>query len=381
MSKTYGLVLSGGGARGAYQAGVLKAVAEISVKNRIKNPFQILAGVSAGSINAAFLAAQADDFLGAAQRLCDLWSNLKSEQVFKTDAVSLGKIGLSWVGELSLGGLTSASAARSLLDTSPLAQLVAREIDFSKISQHVDRGHLKAVALTAMEYNNSETVTFVQGLPNTKLWQRSRRHAELCELSASHVMASSAIPILFMPGKVGHRYFGDGCIRNQMPLSPALHLGSEAVFAIGVRQWKPKEFNEQEEVTAKQPSIARIVNVLLNSVLLDSVETDLERLQKINAFLKLVPEDLHEGLNFKAVPYLSVHPSEDIGAIAATMSSRLPRVVRYLLKGLGPLEDASEIISYLLFEPKFCRTLIELGYADAYNLQDKITNFLLSPSL
>jgi NTE family protein len=380
MALNRGLVLSGGGARGAYQAGVLKAVAEIALKNKVKNPFQIISGVSAGSINAAFVACGADDFVGATKRLCELWSNLTSDQVFKTDAVSLGKIGLSWVGELSLGGLSSGGAARSLLDTTPLAQLVEREIDFQKIDQHIKAGNLNAIALTAIEYQTSETITFVQGRIDTPMWRRARRHSEKVDLRPDHVLASGAIPILFTPVKVGERYFGDGCIRNQMPLSPALHLGSQSLFAIGVRQWKANEPGEVIPAT-KAPSVARVANVLLNSVLLDGVETDLERLHKINAFLRLVPEEHHENLNFRAVPYVSVHPNEDIGAIAATMSSRLPRVVRYLLKGLGPLEEAAEIISYLLFEPKFCKTLIDLGYEDAYALQDRIANFLLRPTI
>ena len=377
-----GLVLSGGGARGAYQAGVLRALAEIALKAKVKNPFDIISGVSAGSINAAFMASGAEDFLNAARKLCDLWANIQSDQVFKTDAISLGKIGLSWVGELSLGGLSSGGGSvRALLDTQPLAELIQSEMDFGKIQKNIESGHLRAVAITAMEYQTSETVTFVQGEENLPAWSRARRHSERTQIQVEHIMASSAIPILFTPAKVENRYFGDGCVRNQMPLSPALHLGSQGLFAVGVRQWNKEADDLATTADQKPPSVARVANVLLNSVLLDGVETDLERLHKINAFLRMVPPEHHKNLNFRAVPYVSVHPSEDIGQIAAAMSSRLPRVVRYLLKGLGPLEEAAEIISYLLFDSKFCKTLIELGSADAYAIEDKITNFLLRPSV
>ena len=375
------LVLSGGGARGAYQAGAMLAVAEVAERLKTPHPIQIFTGVSAGAINAGFLAAGAEDFLGAAQKLVTLWSNLKSDKVFRTDAVSFGKIGLSWMGELSLGGLAGGKRhAHSLLDTSPLLQLLRENIEFSQIQKNIDSDIIHATAISALDYKTNETITFVQGRPEIKLWRRARRSAEKTLLEAEHILASSAIPILFQPAQVGARHFGDGCVRNGMPLSPALHLGASSLLVIGVRQWDQDltmRVDLQTEVS--EPSIARIANVLLNSVLLDSIETDLERLEKINQFLQKIPTDLHTGLNFKPVSYVSIHPSQDIGAIAARMSSRLPRIVRYLLKGLGPLDDASELISYLLFEPDFCQKLIEMGYQDGQKQKEHIENFFETP--
>lgn len=373
------LVLSGGGARGAYQAGVLSALGELALKNKVKHPFKVYTGVSAGAINAAFIASEAQDFYNATQKLVKMWSELHSDQVFKTDAVSLGKIGLSWVGELSFGGMTGQTHSRSLLDTTPLADLISKNITFPKIQENIDQGILSSVAVTALDYKSNESITFIQGKPDLKMWKRARRKSEATDLQTQHIISSSAIPMLFTPGHTEGRYFGDGCVRNQMPLSPALHMGAESLFVIGVRKNDTIDESEHTISTDSAPSVARIVNVLLNSVLLDGIEVDIERLNRINTFLKQVPAEHHEKLNFRPVRYVWIHPSEDIGAIAASMSSRLPRVIRYLLKGLGPLEDAAEVISYLLFEPDFCKKMIEIGYHDAMASEKEITAFLLAP--
>jgi NTE family protein len=371
------LVLSGGGARGAYQAGVLTAIAEIVSKHNIQSPFQVYTGVSAGAINTAYMAAGAHEFALTAQRLASLWGNIHSEMVFKTDAVSLGKIGLSWMGELSFGGLTGGSHGKSLLDTSPLGDLIRNNINFSKIKENIEQGLLRSVAVTALDYKTSETITFVEGHQEVPHWKRSRRHSETTHLQADHIVASSAIPLLFTPGKVDERFFGDGCVRNLMPLSPALHLDASSLMVVGVRKVEQTAYEERVLRNNNAPSVARVVNVILNSVLLDGIEVDIERLNRINNFLKEIPDQYHNNLNFKTIHHVWIHPSEDIGLIAASMARKLPRVIRYLLKGLGPLEDASEIVSYLLFEPEFCSRLIEIGYKDAMVQQDAITEFLL----
>ena len=371
------LVLSGGGARGAYQVGVLTAIADICTKLKLTSPFKIYTGVSAGAINAAFLASGADDFAGCTRRLADLWSRLKSDDVFKTDAISLGKIGLQWMGELSFGGATGSTPGKALLDTSPLTDLIRNNTDFSRIPGHIQNKVLHAVAVTALDYKSSTAITFVEGDSSYVDWKRSKRASERVKLQSEHIVASSAIPLLFLPGKVDNRWFGDGCVRNSTPLSPALHLGSNEMMIIGVRKLQATAYDMHAESQAtKPPSVARVVNVLLNSVLLDGIEMDIERLNRINEFLRRVPEEHHDRLNFKAVDYVWIHPSEDIGQIASSMASRLPRVIRYLLKGLGPLEDASEIVSYLLFEPDFCSKLLEVGYKDGLNHKDAIEKFL-----
>ncbi|MBX2996010.1 MAG: patatin-like phospholipase family protein [Bdellovibrionaceae bacterium] len=374
-----GLVLSGGGARGAYQVGVLKAVGQICTELGLQNPFQIIGGVSAGAINAAKIAEACHDFPKATEALTALWSNLHSDNVFKTDPVSMGRIGLQWLGELSIGGLTGATGGRSLLDTSPLGKLLQDNLDFSHVEDRIREGSLYALGITAMDYRNSTTITFVQGSEKISTWERARRKSEKCKMRVEHILASSAIPLLFPPVALDHRYFGDGCIRNQAPCSPTLHMGADKLLVIGVRKQGMSADERAAIKTPGAPSVARIANVLLNSVMLDSIEMDIERLKRINEFLNQVPEAHRDQLNFRAVPFVFISPSADIGQIAARLSSKLPRVVRYLLKGLGPLEDASELISYLLFEPEFCRQLIELGYQDGMNKQEELKQFFALP--
>jgi len=371
------LVLSGGGARGAYQVGVLRAVAEVTRRNNLKNPFKIYTGVSAGAINASFMAAGADDFSATVEKLATLWSGLTSEQVFKTDAISLGKIGMQWVGELSFGGLVGSTPGRALLDTAPLGELIKGNTDFRRIRENIKNKSLYAVAISALEYQTSTAITFVEAQADSPTWVRSRRRSENTALSHEHIVASSAIPLLFTPGQVGSRYFGDGCIRNHAPLSPALHLGADKLMVIGVRKLELAS-DSYGQLKSTPPSVARVMNAVLNSVLLDGIEVDMERLERINEFVKRVPKELHAKLNFKTIDHVWIHPSEDIGAIASSLSYKLPRLIRYLLRGLGPLEEAREIISYLLFEPDFCNQLMEVGYKDGMSSEDKISEFLNS---
>lgn len=373
------LVLSGGGARGAYQVGVLTAVADICSKVKQRTPFKIITGVSAGAINATFLASGAEDFGLSVQRLATMWGKINPDQVFRTDAISLGKIGLQWVGELSFGAFAGSTPGRALLDTSPLRDLIMSNLDVSRITANIEDQVIHALAVTALEYKTSNTITYVQGSPHIEMWERSRRKAERATIRAEHVLASSAIPLLFPPVAVDDRYFGDGCLRNQAPLSAALHLGATDLFVIGVRRMSRTADEARAMNSNEAPSVARVINVLLNTVMLDAIELDIERLARINEFLNRVPEELHPGLNFKRVQHHWIHPSEDIGAIASSMATRLPRVIRYLLKGLGPLEDASEIISYLLFDPKFCQRLMEIGYEDGMRQSSAILEFLERP--
>lgn len=369
------LVLSGGGARGAYQVGVLKAVAEICDEMKIEAPFQILTGISAGAINAACLSWGVDRFSKQVHILEGLWSQLSADQVFHTDIMSMGKIGFKWMGELSLGALTGAGA-KSLLNTAPLRDLIDRNMDWERVDALVDSGKLHALALSAMDYRNSHTTTFVHGGEGIADWQRNRRFSVKTKIRSEHVMASSAIPMLFPPIQVGDAYFGDGCVRSHAPLSPAIHIGATDIFVIGVRKlgWTVDEARGRRDLNP--PSVARVVNMVMNSVLLDGIEVDVERLLKINQFLEKVPADAVENLNFRPMGVSWVYPTEDIGYHAHQMSSRLPRIIRYLLKGLGPLEDAAELISYLLFDPEFCRKLIDFGYADGLAKAEDIRAFL-----
>lgn len=374
MSHT-GLVLSGGGARGAYQAGVVQGISEIAAKLGLKNPFSIYSGVSAGAINAGFLSAECHDFQYASEKLSLLWSNLDSDQVFRSDALSIGRIGTKWIKDLSFGGIAGNTLSPSLLDTAPLKDLILKNLDFHKIDQRIKEQTLRALVITAVDYTSSMAVSFVQGEADLPNWQRSRRFSQKTPIHADHIMASSAIPVLFPPIKVDQHYYGDGCIRNMAPLSPAIHLGADRIIVVGVR----RQTNISEGFKTgpqNEPTIARIANVLLNAVLLDGIELDVDRLQKINDFMERVPENLRDHMNFRPIELTWIHPSVDIGHLAFENARKLPRLVRYLLKGLGSTEDAKEIISYLLFDPEFCTQLIEIGYKDAFARRAEIEKIL-----
>lgn len=368
------LVLSGGGARGAYQAGVLMATSEIAAKLGQKRPFEIFTGASAGAINASFLASQAENFLQATENLANLWGTIESDQVFRSDAVSLGKIGFKWMRDLPLGGLTGLSPGPSLLDTTPLRELIQNNADFAKIQTNLQNGVFKALAITAVDYHSSMADTFTQASDHVKMWIRSRRFSERSVINTEHIMASAAIPLLFPPIEINGRYFGDGCLRNNAPLSPAIHLGANKILVVGVRRQTDVEAPMQIEATT--PTLARIINTLLNAVLLDGIELDVDRLKKINDFMARVPAELHTQMNFRTIEHVWVHPSLDIGQLAYDHAHKLPRFIRYLLRGLGPSEDSKEVISYLLFDPVFCQKLMDAGYEDAMRKKEDIERLL-----
>lgn len=359
MNPRIGIVLSGGGARGAYQVGVLKGVSDILLKHDIKPRVSIYTGVSAGAINASFMAANAEDFHQAVEKLSQLWGQITSDQVFASDAVHMGKIAVTWARDLGFGALTGTAPGKALLDTHPLHQLLRNNLDVNAIQKNVDEGHLDALALTAVDYTSSDSITFVQGREGLPSWRKSRRRSEKTKIRTDHVMASSAIPLLFPPIPVGDHWFGDGCVRNHQPCAPALYLGAEKLLIIGVRQQNPNP------TAAHVPSVGRVVNLLLNAVLLDGVELDADRMGRMNEMVRRVPENLRGSLNFKEIDFTLISPTADLGRMAWDRSNKLPRVVRYLLKGLGSLEDTAEVISYLLFDPEFCQTQMKLGVADA----------------
>jgi NTE family protein len=372
------LVLSGGGARGAYQVGVLSAIADMAQASGIKEAFEIYSGVSAGAINATFLASGADDFSGGCKSLVDLWSQLTSDQVFYSDITSIGKIGFNWVKSVSIGGLTGAVPGQALLDTTPLYNLIKERLPFAKIQNNLDRGAFKALAITALDYQSSAAITFVQGQKDLPDWERSRRKSEKAHILTEHVLASSAIPLLFPPVGVDQRFFGDGCVRNTAPCSPSIYLGAKKLMIIGVRRQAPTAYEHRVLLNQKAPSVARVLNVLLNSVLLDGVEHDVERLSKINSLIDQIPMAVHDKLAYKKVDFVWISPSADLGEIAAQKHMKLPPIIRYLLKGLGSLSEASEIVSYLLFDPSFCTQLIEIGYEDGMKQKEEIQRFLES---
>jgi NTE family protein len=364
------LVLSGGGARGAYQAGVLQGLVEIGMIGEEGSPFDIIVGSSAGSINAGMLAAHADVLRNGVARLVEVWSQIAANEVFRTDIRSLGRIGVRWAWDLSFGGALRRVQPKALLDTAPLRTLLKR-IPLARVDEHVKSGALHAAAVAATDLYTSNGYLFVQGHSGIKPWKRSRWRIERTRLTIDHLMASSAIPIFFPSVKIDGRHFGDGCIRNTAPLSPAINLGAQRVVAVGV-QGPGSDAAASRKLPP--PTIAQIAGVLLDAVMLDAIESDVEHSARVNR--SVVSCRAREGNDpFRWVDVLWLRPSVDIGALAAELADHVPPVVRYLMRGLGTDESISELVSYLLFDPAFTLRLIEAGRSDVRAAKAEILRF------
>lgn len=369
-----GFVLTGGGARGAYQAGVLKAVAE--TLDELNVPVRIFTGLSAGAINATFCASGADNLLRTTERLCDLWSNLESEQIYRSDFVSLSRIGLGWLADVSFGSMFNRKWAHSLLDHSPLRELLSSTIDFSGIGRCIENGSLEALACSAFDYDTNMTITFLQGSRNIQDWTRPRRRSQKIEFTVDHIMASSSIPVLFPPTFLGDRYFGDGSLRNMAPISPAIHLGCDKLIIVGVRY----PMTQESISPGKSPTVGRILGLMLNSLFFDSTDVDVERLRQLNEMLKHLPESYHASLMQRPIDYTWICPSVDLGALAGELTGQFPKAIRYLLGGLGNRKESSELASYLLFEADFTRRLVEIGYQDGKSQKAALKSFIQTPA-
>lgn len=373
LSPKTALILSGGGARGAYQVGVLKGLAEILPEKKM-SPFRILSGVSAGAINCGKLASDIEHFGNAIEKLVYLWSKISPDQVFKTDFLSLNKFSLGLFGEKKMN---------SLLETTPLQELIEKFCDFKKISKNLEDEVIESFIITANNYDQSSAVSFIQTHSQHSIWKESRRQAILSEISSEHIMASSAIPMLFPPIQIGKDFYGDGCVRNSTPCSPAIRMGAEKLFVVGVRtQLDSEKFKQWENRQAKKeahtPSMIKILNTLLNAVLLDSVEQDVMRIERINRLARQVKNSNSHSTSedgLKVIPALCISPSQDIGELARQHAHHLPRLIRMTISAFGTLDEASEIMSYLLFQPDFCKALINMGYKDAMDSKEQIVDF------
>lgn len=373
-----GLILAGGGARAAYQVGVLKAIAEL-LPRETPNPFPVLCGTSAGAINATTLAIYATRFHEGVRRLNYVWRNFNVNQVFRADVPGVFANGMRWLGAMILGGLGRRNP-RALLDRAPLRQLLQRTMPCERIQQSIDAGALHALSVTASGYSSGQSVTFFQGVSSLAAWRRSRRVGSAASITIDHLMASSAIPFIFSAIKINREFFGDGSMRQIAPISPALHLGAERVLVVGVRYENPSAARAESD---EYPSLAQIAGNVLNSIFLDSLEADLERLQRINKTISLISADqLREGgVTLRSVDVLVIAPSADLEKIAARHAHHLPRSIRFLLRGLGAFNrNGSNLVSYLLFEKPFCRELIDLGYKDAMHRKEEILRFLDMPA-
>jgi len=370
---TCGLVLSGGGARAAYQVGVLRAVAEM-LPNHLQNPFGIVSGTSAGALNAVAIASHANDFREAITNIERVWSNFSSDQVYRSDATRFYLNAGKWIASLVKG--TGDPVA--LLDNTPLRELIENSIPLHRIQEAIDKGYLKAVSITASGYNSGESISFFQGQDEFHNWERSRRIGVKTNITIDHVMASSAIPAIFPAVQINREYFGDGAIRQMAPVSPALHLGAERIFIIGV---SGNRSAPQERLQVNSyPSLGKIVGHVMNSAFLDSLEGDIERLERINNTIELIPENVRKrnGIKLKSVGVLTVSPSQCLDKIAAQHVYEMPKNVRLFLRGSGfSRQSGASILSYLLFEKGFCQELIELGNHDAQLRKDELVEFIL----
>ena len=376
---TLGLVLTGGGARAAYQVGALRALAEIADFER--TPFRVLTGVSAGAINAAYLAARADDFRAATRSLWDMWHRIDSADVYRSDARNLAVIGTRWLRDLGLGGVLGAGNINYLLDTSPLRGFLRDQLPLDAVAGHIASGRLRGVAVTATNYVSGAAVTFFEGAPDIAAWSRSARLGLRARLRLEHVLASAAIPVFFAPVAIDGVPYGDGCVRMTAPTSPAIHLGADKIIAIGIRYFRSGEQTEQmnDAAPVDRVALADIAGVLLNAVFLDSLESDLELLERINQTLAFVRPDDHARLpeRLKPIPALALRPSQDLGRLAADQYDNFPRMLRYLLRGIGATGASGwDLLSYLAFEPGYIDRLLELGHRDTLARKDEILAFL-----
>ena len=371
-----GLVLTGGGARAAYQVGALAALARIAPG---PTPFRILCGVSAGAINAAALATHAEDFPAAVERLRETWLALKPGRIYRTDARRLVSIGGRWMRDLSSGGLVRRRPINFLLDATPLREMLAETVPMARIRELIDQEVLRGVAVTATSYQTSVAVTFFDGHPEIEPWVRSTRLGVREPLRLDHVLASAALPIFFPPIRMRGAFYGDGCVRMTAPLSPAIHLGAERVVAVSVRHWRSPE--ELMPGRSRRDALApsEIAGVLMNSVFLDAVEADVERLERLNRLIRLVPPGARTDLPhpIRPVEALVLRPTKDLGRLAEDEYQRFPRFLRYLLRGIGVKNGkGADLVSYLAFEPVYANRLLELGFDDTMARRREIEAFL-----
>jgi len=371
-----GLVLTGGGARSAYQVGVLRALAQLLP--RARNPFPIIVGTSAGAVAAGVLAAEAHQWRRAVMGLEEVWANFRAEQVFRVDPGHMLRAGLHWLFSLVTGGILVAPP-KSMLDNTPLRELLSTHVDWRGVRRSIERGHLRALALCATSYASGHSVAFYDGVASIKEWTRVQRIGRNTRLTLDHLMASVAIPLLFPPMPLGHEFFGDGAMRQLNPLSPAIHLGAERLLVIGVRAREDAGVAAPRAAPA-MPTPGQILGYMLDTLFTDQIYGDLEQCERINALVRAAPEAA-PGLRF--VETLMLAPSVDPREVAARHAHEMPRGLRALLRVIGGRGDTagSQLSSYLMFESGYTRELIELGYKDAMEARATLLAFMKGEAL
>ena len=376
MKERTGLILTGGGARAAYQVGVLMAIAELLPRNA-HNPFPVICGTSAGALNAATLAVNAQNFRKGVRYLNNIWKNFHANQIYRTDALGVFMNTALWAAGIMLSGLGINKLRKtSLLDNSPLVELLEEVMPYEKIQENIDAGLIHALSITASGYGSGQSVTFYQGASSITPWQRARRVGVPTQIQSKHLLASSALPFFFPATQINREYFGDGSMRQIAPISSSLHLGATRLLIIGVTANGAVEQPSRSEI-GDYPSLAQIAGHALNGLFLDSMEVDLERVRRINNLVAIMPEEMSKRADFKKIDVLVIKPSQPIEKIAERYIGEFPWTIRVLLRLIGAAHrSGATLISYLLSEGRFCRALIDLGYRDAMERREEILHFL-----
>ena len=382
--KKTGLILTGGGARAAYQVGVLNALSLILLEAgwpAHRNPFQIICGTSAGAINGTALACRADDFGEGVRELLSVWSHFNVEQVYRADSLGVIRSGARWLSLFSFGWLLrkwKANPPNSLLDNTPLVTMLHRLLDLPRLDDALSNGTLHALAVTASSYTGGQHLTFYQSREEIVPWQRTQRAAIRDQISVEHLLASSAIPFIFPAIPIfyqGRReYFGDGSMRQIAPISPAIHLGASKILVIGAGRMGERV--EPQRESAQYPSLAQVAGHALSSIFLDGLAADIERTNRVNQTLSMLTPEQLTRTPLKPIQTLVISPSQRIDEIASRHVHSLPRPIRSMLGGIGATEvRGSELASYLLFEKSFTQELIHLGEHDTYAMRDQVLAF------
>jgi NTE family protein len=368
------LVLPGGGARGAFQVGVLKALAELLPRDSA-NPFPVISGTSAGAVNSVVLATRAQHYRSAIAELESVWGHFRCHHVYRADYLTMLKSSLHWLAALVVGGWL-VGMPKSLLNNSPLRAMLSGSIHFPRIQDAIDDGYLDALAVTAAGYSSARSTSFFQACPEREPWERTRRLGKRTQLNLDHLMATIAVPMVFRPVRIGSEYFGDGAMRQATPLSPAVHLGADRILVIGIRD---ESGDKVPEIAEEPPSFAQIAGYMLDTLFMDGLYSDLERITRINELLDTFPEEKVElgDTTMRAIDTMLIVPSEDLRLIAHKHRAKLPFAIRALLRSVGggnPGEN--RLLSFLLFEKAYTRELIALGYRDAMNVKDELVDFV-----
>jgi NTE family protein len=371
-----GLILPGGGARNAYQAGVLKAIGDMLPED-VENPFPVICGTSSGALNAVLLASSATRFREGVDRLYGIWANFHVGKVFKTDSWTAIKSGVRWGLTFLTGGLGKGQP-RSVLDNSPMREMLERHIRFARIQQAIDTGVLRAVSVTTSGYTSGTSITFYQGVEDLAPWRRTRRLGKRTEMTLNHLMASSAIPVLFPAVKLRNEYYGDGSMRQSAPLSPALHLGANRLLIIGVRNPVP-DMAPDEGADIPYPSFGHISGYIFDTLFMDSLDADIERMRRINHTISETRDKQveYKDSSLRQIDYLVISPSRDVRSIVERYVDNFPLSLKILLKGIGALtREGRPLMSYLMFDAPYCKELMELGYQDALASRAQILHLL-----